>query len=60
MSDDSIGNLFSSLAGHLIAGGCTYCDATQKMTEVAPGVWRLVVAHDDNCPSLRARKAKSN
>jgi hypothetical protein len=61
MSDDStIGNLFSSLEGREIPGGCYQCDAVQHMTEVAAGIWSLEIAHDDDCPTLRAKKAKSN
>lgn len=60
MTDDSIGNLFSSLTEHLIAGGCDQCNAAQKMAEVVPGVWLLTVAHDDGCPALRVKKANLN
>ena len=55
MTDDStIGNLFASLAGQEIPGGCSKCDAVQEMTEVAPGIWSLWIAHDDACPFYRA------
>ena len=55
MSEDStISNLFNSLAGQEIPGGCRECDAVQAMTEVAPDVWSLEIVHDDACPFYRA------
>ena len=52
--------LFDSLADKRIPGGCSTCDAEQRLEEVAPNVWSLVVCHDDRCPVLRAHKAVTN
>jgi hypothetical protein len=60
MTDDSIGDLLGSLEGREIPGGCDQCDAVQRTTKVAPRVWAITIAHDDDCPFLRSRKAKSN
>ncbi len=57
---DPIGPFFSSLAGKRIPGGCPECDAEQRLEEVAPNVWSLVIGHDDECPVLRAKKAGAN
>jgi len=62
MSDGTLDNLFNSLAGRELPGGCELCHATQTMREDenVSGVWVLVNAHDDNCPTMRARDAGSN
>jgi hypothetical protein len=57
---DPIRSFFTSLAGKRIPGGCRECDAEQRLEEVAPNVWSLVIGHDDYCPVLRAMKAGTN
>ena len=57
---DSLGPFFEALADHEIPGGCGACDAVQVVSEVRPGVWLLDVRHDEWCPVLRSRTAKSN
>jgi hypothetical protein len=56
----SADDLFKSLEGSEIHGGCDRCDAVQRSTEVIPGVWKMTIAHDDDCPFLRAMKAGLN
>jgi hypothetical protein len=56
----SADDLFRSLESGEIPGGCVQCNAVQRTTEIIPGVWSVIVAHDDDCPTLRAKKAKSN
>jgi hypothetical protein len=55
-----IDDFFKSVEGDEVPGGCGQCHAIQRMTEVEPRVWSIIVAHDDDCPTLRAKKAKSN
>jgi hypothetical protein len=59
MSDGTVDNLFSALVGKQIPGGCGECDAYQTMRQEQPGVWMLVVHHDDDCPSYRARVGRT-
>ena len=49
-----------SLEGDEIPGGCDQCNAVQRTTEVIPRVWSVIVAHDDDCPVLRIKKANLN
>ncbi|HEY5304559.1 MAG TPA: hypothetical protein VIJ86_10940 [Acidimicrobiales bacterium] len=53
-------DLFKSLEGSEIPGGCDQCDAFQRTSEVIPGVWSVTIVHDDDCPFMRAKKAGSN
>jgi hypothetical protein len=53
-------DLFRSLEGREVPGGCDQCNAVQRSVEVMSRVWTLTIAHDDDCPFLRAKKAKSN
>ena len=46
--------------GQHVRGGCDSCDAHQTLEEVDDGIWSLTVHHDDDCPVLRAAKAKTN
>jgi hypothetical protein len=57
---DPIRPLFDALAGKRIPGGCSICTAEQRLEEIAPNVWSLLIAHDDDCPVLRAAKAGTN
>lgn len=57
---DPIRPFFDSLAGKRIPGGCDQCDAEQRLEEVAPNMWSLVIGHSDGCPVLRATKAGTN
>jgi hypothetical protein len=56
----SADDLFGSLEGSEIPGGCDQCNAVQRTTEVAPRIWSVIVAHDDDCPSQRTKKANLN
>jgi hypothetical protein len=58
MSDGTLDALFNSLTGRELPGGCHDCIAFQTMAEdkLVPGVWHLVVHHDDGCPVLRSRE----
>lgn len=40
--------------GHMYA--CPDCHADRHLSEVAPGMYRLVVAHDETCPTYRSLK----
>ena len=57
---DPIRPFFDSLAGKRIPGGCAECNAEQRLEELVPNVWSLVIAHDDWCPVLRSQEARSN
>lgn len=57
---DPIRPFFDSLAGKRILGGCPTCDAEQRLEEVAPNMWSLIICHDDWCPFWRARDAEMN
>jgi hypothetical protein len=57
---DPIGPFLSSLAGKRIPGGCSDCEAEQRLDEVVPNCWSLVIAHDDDCPVLRSSTAGLN
>lgn len=52
-------DMFASIAGQTIPGGCDDCAAEQTVREEPgyPGVWRMTVAHDDTCPWFAARRA---
>jgi hypothetical protein len=52
--------LFRKVAGQQIEGGCDMCDAYQTVEAVSPGVHSLTIHHDDDCPILRASRAKRN
>ena len=62
MSDGTLANLFASLADKELVGGCDCCSAVQRLSEdvAMPGVWHLIIHHDDDCPVLRAHKAVTN
>ncbi len=49
-----------SLAGKRIPGGCPQCEAEQRLDEVSPNTWALVVAHEGTCPFMRAMEAETN
>jgi hypothetical protein len=54
----SISDLFESMAGQRIPGGCDDCDAYQEMTK-QHGIYVMTVHHDDTCPTwqqIRARR----
>jgi hypothetical protein len=42
----------SNLAGQRIDGGCDSCNAYQEMTKDPknPGIYHIVIFHDDWCP----------
>jgi hypothetical protein len=54
--------VFSDLVGVEQSGGCDECGATQAMTADPhhPGVWHLIITHDDDCPAMRQRCAGMN
>jgi hypothetical protein len=57
VSDGTLDNLFNALAGQELPGGCDDCNAVQTLSEdkAHPGVWHLVIQHDDGCPFHCAR-----
>jgi len=57
---DPLRPFLDSLTGKRIPGGCTDCEAEQRIEEVAENVWTLVIAHEDQCPVLRLRLARCN
>lgn len=45
--------MFAPLDGARLPGGCDSCDAEQSIaTAGTPGVWKLTILHDDDCPVL--------
>lgn len=58
MSD--LSDVFSQTENQLIPGGCERCDAFQTLTITSPGIYGIVVHHDDWCPALRARTSGMN
>jgi hypothetical protein len=53
-------DFLKSLEGREVPGGCDQCNAVQRSVEVMPRVWSVIVAHDDDCPSQRTKKANLN
>ena len=53
----ALDNVFAELAERRIPGGCNDCDAYQRMTQAAAGLWVLGVFHDAGCPAHAAREA---
>jgi hypothetical protein len=49
---------FSNLTGREIPGGCAECSAYQTMRQELPGVWVLVVHHDDDCRFYMERASR--
>jgi len=43
----------NQFVGARVPGGCPDCDAVQTVHRDGPGVWRIVVAHDDSCTTYR-------
>lgn len=60
MTND-IHRLLASLDGLRIPGGCDSCDAYQDLaTDAAvPGLTRLTVRHDDDCPWLLEQERRT-
>jgi hypothetical protein len=56
----SLDDLFRKAEGQAISGGCDTCSAYQTIESLTPGVHKLTVHHDDDCPTLRAMKAEGN
>jgi hypothetical protein len=48
------------LEGQDVPGGCSDCDAFQRLVKSDEGVWNLTTYHDNSCPFLLARKAEMN
>jgi hypothetical protein len=42
------------LTGRRLPGGCDDCTAFQTIEQQAPGVYVLLVHHDNTCPAYRA------
>ena len=55
-----IEGLFEQIEDQPVEGGCPRCDAFTTVEATSPGVYLMVVHHDDWCPFLRARKATTN
>jgi hypothetical protein len=56
----SLDDLFRKAEGQAIPGGCDTCSAYQTIESLTPGVHKLTVHHDNDCPTLRAMKAEAN
>ncbi len=41
-----------------LPGGCDDCAAYRTLEQHAPGVYVLLVHHDDTCPDYRAMRAR--
>lgn len=44
--------------GKRTPGGCESCDAYQTVRQAEPGLWNIVVHHDDWCPTLARRSRR--
>jgi len=51
-TQSEVANLLGPLDGAFVPGGCDSCNAEQTAVAAAPGVWQILVAHDDECPVL--------
>jgi hypothetical protein len=62
MSDpqDWVRRLLGPLDGARIPGGCDRCDAYQPVEATLAGVWKITVHHDDWCPWVAARDARTS
>jgi hypothetical protein len=49
-----------ALVGRRVPGGCDDCHADQTVEQRAPGVYLLVVRHDDTCPAYQAMPTRGN
>lgn len=52
-STDPTADMFQSLAGQRIPGGCDDCDAYQTLDNSQARLYRINVHHDDWCPTYR-------
>jgi hypothetical protein len=56
----SIASILAPLIGSEVPGGCDTCDAIQTVQRLDCGrVYRLTVAHDWSCPTLRAMRKRA-
>jgi hypothetical protein len=46
--------------GRRLPGGCDDCAAYRTLEQHAPGVYVLLVHHDDTCPDYRTMRARRN
>ena len=53
-------DFFSQDKDRPLPGGCEICDAYMTVEIPAPGIHLLHVHHDDDCPVLRSKSARSN
>ena len=53
-------DLFRQTDDQPLPGGCTRCDAYRTLVVLSPGIDPLTVHHDDWCPVLRSREARTN
>ncbi|MGO8873694.1 MAG: hypothetical protein ACLQPH_20290 [Acidimicrobiales bacterium] len=56
----NLDDLFAQTEERPIPGGCDRCAAFQTVEVQAPGVYVMNVHHDDWCPFLRSRSARTN
>lgn len=54
----SPGELFESLVGQEIAGGCDSCDAVQRIRH-EDRIYRVTVMHEDRCPEWRRMRKRA-
>ncbi len=55
--DDLLRDLYGTLDGARVPGGCRHCAAYQTLAPVEAGLWTVTVHHDDRCPWFRRRGA---
>ena len=50
-----LADLLGPPIGHVIPGGCDDCTAEQTVRRDPrhPDIWRLLITHDDTCPTYR-------
>ncbi len=53
-----VASALDHLAGRRLPGGCDDCHAYQTVEQQAPGVYVLLVHHDDTCPDYRAMRTR--
>ncbi len=53
-----IPSALDGLTGRRLPSGCDDCTAYQTVEQHAPGVYVLLVHHDDTCPDYRAMRPR--
>ena len=55
MTSEPTRSALDAMTGRRLPGGCDDCDAYQRVTRYADGLYLLTVFHDDTCPWLNRR-----